>query len=430
MTITRKFGPVQLSEGITAGNALTYFIAATIGICLVICVNLLQPYLLTEHLNIPRQSQGKITGSLGFLQELIVIIAVVPFGWLADRIGRRPIFVLGFILFGIGFILYPLAQSVTELYLFRFVIAVGAAAYSIGLFSISADYPNNQDRGKWTMILTVIQGITSIFAAFYLSKLPKMLKESGIDAISAGQYAFWIIAGMALLTSIIMRWGLASPAIKFSGTTEDEKHNLRDMLATGFNAAKTNPRIGLSYAGGFATRGDFAIIALFLMLWITQAGIAQGMSTADAMAKGGMLFGLSQLAATVWAAIFSPLMDKIDRLTGFVIAMGIATIAYLHMFFLRDPLGAHMLIAVVMLGIAEMSTIVAGQVLITQESPAPLRGRIVGLFTLFGALGIMVGTGLGGFLFDQWMPAAPFVFMGVINLGVFLWALRLRLSGK
>jgi MFS family permease len=202
------------------------------------------------------------------------------------------------------------------------------------------------------------------------------------------------------------------------------------MLATGFNAAKNNPRIGLSYAGGFATRGDFAIIALFLMLWITQAGIAQGMSTADAMAKGGMLFGLSQLAATIWAAIFSPLMDKIDRLTGFVIAMGIATIAYLHMFFLRDPLGTHMLIAVVMLGIAEMSTIVAGQVLITQESPPTLRGRIVGLFTLFGALGIMVGTGLGGFLFDKWMPAAPFVFMGVINLGVFLWALRLRLSGK
>lgn len=235
---------------------------------------------------------------------------------------------------------------------------------------------------------------------------------------------------MALITSVIMRLGLAGSAIKNISSASDynEKHHLRDMLATGFKAAKDNPRIALSYAGGFATRGDFAIITAFLMLWITQAGIQQGMNTGAAMAKAGMLFGLSQFAATVWAAIFSPLMDRINRLTGFVIAMGIASLAYLNMFFIKDPLGSQMMIAVIFLGIAEMSTIVAGQVLITQEAPALLRGRIVGVFTLFGALGIMIATGLGGLLFDKWMPAGPYVFMGMINVLVFSWALRLRLK--
>jgi MFS family permease len=431
-----KFGPALLSEGISRTNALTYFVAAAVGICLVLCVNLLQPYILAEHLKIPRNEQGGITGMLGFLQEVIVIIAVIPFGWLADRIGRRPVFVTGFVLFGLGFLLYPLATSVAELYQFRILIAVGAAAYSIGLFSISADYPNNEYRGKWTMILTIVQGLTaSIIAGPYLAKLPLLFTQRGIDPISAGEYAFWVFGGLALFTAIIMHFGLASPLVekllaKKSAEKNPSENNYtwRDMLTTGFAAARTNPRLALSYAGGFATRGDFAIITAFLMLWITQAGIQNGLATGQAMAKAGMLFGLSQLAATIWAAFFGPLMDRINRLTGFVIAMGIATVAYLHMFFIRDPLGAHMMIAVVLLGIAEMSTIIAGQVLITQEAPAPQRGRIVGLFSLFGAAGIMVGTGVGGFLFDYWMPAAPYVFMGVINAMVFAWALRLRLK--
>ena len=46
--------------------------------------------------------------------------------------------------------------------------------------------------------------------------------------------------------------------------------------------------------------------------------------------------------------------------------------------------------------------------------------------SLFGALGIMVATALGGVLFDKWMNAGPFVFMGFVNFAVFLWALSIR----
>ena len=419
----RRFGPILLAPGITPGHATTYFMSATVGILLVLCVNLLQPYMLQETLAIPRDKQGGLTGALAFFQEIIILLTVMPLGWLADRIGRRPIFVMGFVLFALGFFLYPLAENQRQLFEYRFIIALGAAAYSIGLFSTSADYPINEHRGKWTMVMTLVQGFTaSLIAGPYLAKLPQLFSERGATAMESAQYAFWLIAALAALAAFFMRFGLAGPSLE----RHQARSPWREMVSTGIAAARTNPRIAVSYAGAFATRGDFVIIASFLMLWVTQAGISQGLPTGEALAKAGFLFGLSQLSATLWSLVMGPLLDRIDRLTGLMLSMAIATVCYLHMFFITDPLGTHMLIAALLLGIAEMSTIVAGQVLITQEAPAEHRGRIVGVFTFFGALGILTGSAAGGFLFDAWHPSGPFVFMGFVNLGVFVWAWRIR----
>ena len=148
--------------------------------------------------------------------------------------------------------------------------------------------------------------------------------------------------------------------------------------------------------------------------------------TAAAMAKGGMLFGICQLAATFWSLVMGPLLDRIDRLTGFIIAMAIASVAYFFIFTVEDPFGAQMIPAVILLGVAEMSTIIAGQVLITQEAPAHRRGSVVGLFSLFGAAGIMVATSIGGVLFDKWTATGPFALMGVVNVLVLIWALMIK----
>lgn len=419
----QKFGPILLSPGINPGNASSYFTAAMIGICMVLFINMVQPYILTEHLAIAVHEQGRLSGLLGGFGELTVLILVLPFGWIADRAGRRPVFISGFLLMALGIALYPLAQSSSELFAFRFIYAVGAAGYAVGLLAISADYPDNKSRGKWAGLLAIVQGLmASLVAGPVLAKLPQWFAEAGADALSAGRYAFWLIAALGILSAVLLRLGLKAGA----GHVE-EQSNFRDVIATGVKAAREKPTIALSYAGAFATRGDFAIITTFLMLWITQAGVASGMSTGEALGRAGMLFGISQLAATLWAPIMGPLLDRINRVTGVAIAMGIASVAYLHIGLVTDPLGTHMLVAVIFLGIAEMSTIMSGQVLLTQEAPEQSRGRIVGLFSAFGSAGMLVSLTLGGVLFDQWMQAGPFVFMGCINLLVLMWAIRVRL---
>jgi hypothetical protein len=79
----------------------------------------------------------------------------------------------------------------------------------------------------------------------------------------------------------------------------------------------------------------------------------------------------------------------------------------------------------------ETSTIISGNALIGQTAPAQIRGTVLGSFALFGALGILIATSLGGRIFDHWMAGGPFVLMGVINSIVLLTAIIIRLkTGK
>ena len=43
-----------------------------------------------------------------------------------------------------------------------------------------------------------------------------------------------------------------------------------------------------------------------------------------------------------------------------------------------------------------------------------------------GAVGILVASKLGGYLFDNWQPAGPFILFGVLALVVLVWALLVK----
>ena len=73
-------------------------------------VNFLQPYLLEEVLQIPRDEQGALTGFLAALQEIGVISLMGLVGALSDRTGRRVLFALGFVIIALGYFLYPAGQ--------------------------------------------------------------------------------------------------------------------------------------------------------------------------------------------------------------------------------------------------------------------------------------------------------------------------------
>ena len=58
------------------------------------------------------------------------------------------------------------------------------------------------------------------------------------------------------------------------------------------------------------------------------------------------------------------------------------------------------------------------------------RGAVIGAFSVAGALGILLTSGVGGTLFDAIDPRAPFVLLGVMNLLVMASALYVRRNEK
>ncbi|MCK6370231.1 MAG: MFS transporter, partial [Gammaproteobacteria bacterium] len=63
---------------------------------------------------------------------------------------------------------------------------------------------------------------------------------------------------------------------------------------------------------------------------------------------------------------------------------------------------------------------------IGQEAPAGIRGSVLGLFNLCGSVGVLCISLTAGYVFDHWMPGAPFVVVGCANLVLFLVALWVR----
>ena len=71
-----RFGPVELAPGVLPRHVTSFIVAALIAISLTIFVNMLQPYVLTEHLRLSSSTHGRISSGLVVMQETIALLLV------------------------------------------------------------------------------------------------------------------------------------------------------------------------------------------------------------------------------------------------------------------------------------------------------------------------------------------------------------------
>ncbi|MDH4023385.1 MAG: MFS transporter [Gammaproteobacteria bacterium] len=423
LPLTVRLGPFWFAPGWSRGNATTVWFASFFTIGLAAFMSFLQPYLLNEVLHIPVTEQGRLTGNLGFLQEVVVIALAGLVGAWSDRVGRRRVYCLGFGLMAAGLVIYPFASNQTELVLYRIAFAMGIAVAPLMLSACVVDASQEKSRGKWVASNNLLQGLGVVAMAVGLANLPLWFAGRGADAVSAGRYAFWTAAAIALLAAAVMAVGL--PRTIPRPATAD-RPSLWASIGRAARLGAANPRLAIAYCGGFIGRGDFVVVGSFFSLWITQAGIASGMSPAASVARAGMFFGLLQLAGMGWAFFMGIIADRVNRVTGVCIAYGLAAGSYLLLGQVADPFAGGFLPIVIFVGIGEISVIVATGALLGQEAPLEERGPVVGLFNASGGLGILFATAAGGYVFDRFGPTAPFTMMAVLNAALLAAAIAVR----
>ena len=128
---TLKLGPLWFQPGVSGINLATMFLGGFGTIAMVSFMSFMQPYVLTELMQIPEEEQGSLTGNLHAFQEILFIATAGLAGALSDKIGRPVVYGIGFVVVASGYLIYPLADSILQLYLFRLVFAVGAATGAI-----------------------------------------------------------------------------------------------------------------------------------------------------------------------------------------------------------------------------------------------------------------------------------------------------------
>jgi MFS family permease len=379
----------------------------------------LQPYLFNAVLQVPIGVQGKLSGNLASFNEIIFLAAASLVGAASDKVGRRPIYALGFVIMAAAYVLYPLATEPAQLFVFRGIFALGAACVSAMLAAIIADYAMESSRGRLVGICFFLNGIGIATLVVFGGRLPRLIESMGVEPVLAARCAYWTVAAMCFLPFLIVAFGLQSGAPARS----EKKEPLLATLRVGLAAAR-DPRVLLAYFSAMVSRGDLAVLSTFFLLWITTYGIGQGLSPAEAQAAGTKFFGLAQIVATLWALVVIFFIDKLDRTLAMALAMTLASASYLLIGSIDDPLGTGMYIAAAFMGIGEMSAILASQSLVGQVAQDRGRGAIIGVFSMFGAAGILAATFIGGILFDAWKPSAPYVLVGVTDgiLAIFAFA--------
>ena len=191
-----------------------------------------------------------------------------------------------------------------------------------------------------------------------------------------------------------------------------------------------NPRIAVAYGAAFIGRGDLVIVTAFLSFWVVQYGIANGIDTAEALKKGGILFAVVQGSSLLWSYFMGLIIDRINRLTALAIGVGIATVGYTGVGLLDDPFASVAFPVAVVLGIGEISVVIGAAALVGQDAPIRIRGTVIGVFSIMGSAGITFATLVGGIVFDRIGPTAPFMMMGMLNLLLLLAAVWLRLRER
>jgi len=117
-------------------------------------------------------AMGTIVSDLGGLEQfvwvtsgyLVASMAGMPiFGKLSDMYGRKRFFIFGLIVFLLGSVLCGIAQTMTQLAIFRAIQGIGGGALMPIAFTIIFDLFPPEQRGKMTGLFGAVFGTSSIF---------------------------------------------------------------------------------------------------------------------------------------------------------------------------------------------------------------------------------------------------------------------------
>ena len=161
------------------------------------------------------QLLGLALGIYGLTQASLQI----PFGMLSDRWGRKPIIVLGLIIFGIGSLIAATADSVHGLLIGRAL--QGAGAVAAALMALAADLTRKECRTKAMACIGI-----SIGAAFSIAFIlgPILYAYIGIKGL------FYLSACLSILAIITLLTIVPNPTKKVRNVNPPNLRDIKSVL--------------------------------------------------------------------------------------------------------------------------------------------------------------------------------------------------------
>lgn len=347
------------------------------------------------------------TGLLTGIYILAIFMFAPMWGKISDRHGRRPVLLLGLIGFAVTVALFTLAETLSLIYMGRFLSGLFAAAITPVAYALIGDHAPSKEWRAHRFALINIAGTAGFFVGPLLGGLVVRVVGKFFVAAPDGALSTPFLAAAFL--------ALVAVAMVFSLVPQATQHQVR---------RSTTPETAID---------RIVLLRLWIVAFVTALAIGAfevGLSLRgkqilglDAASIGMMFAECSLVMFVVQVLVFSPLIKP--ELTRWFVAPGLAILAVSLVVVSLTSTSVSMTIAVALVAASAgiLSPVVTYWVSL---GAGETQGADLGRMTAAASLGQALGSAGAGLFFDSpVLPGAPFTLAAVIVAAGLFASLRL-----
>lgn len=326
--------------------------------------------------------------------NIMQLVFAPIWGTLSDRIGRKPLVSFGLFGFSITFILFGLADSYTEMLVYRILGGIVSAAALPTVTAMVADWLPSDERSKGMGIIGAGIGLSFVFGPV----IGGLLSGYGFAV------PFYASGIVALLTFFVILFALPEslPKEKRTGQTRESQGN---PLVSLFGSLSL--LYGILFVVSFAFSGLETTFALYIH-------DLYGFTSKD---LGYMFLVMGLIAAIVQGGLIGRMVKRMGDAVVLVFGMVLYGIG-----FFAIPLSGNFWVLALIL-----SLFGAGQGMIRATATAMITQRTTqgqgvtsGAISSMDSLGRILGPLAGGAVY-QFSHSGPFLLGGVLMVLILLW---------
>ncbi len=364
-------------------------------------IHSLLPVFLVSVLNASALSLGLIEG----VAEATAAVAKVFSGSLSDYLGRRKLLtVIGYGLAAVSKPLFPLAGSVTWIFAARFIDRIGKGIRGAPRDALIGELAPPHLRGASYGLRQSLDTVGA-FTGPLLAMVFMIVLANDIQAV------FWIGVIPAFISIAILIAAVREPAAARPVDGVRRAIHFQDLHKIG------TPYWWLVIVGAVLAVARFS--EAFLVLRAANAGLA--------MAFVPVVFIVMNVVYALSAYPAGSLSDRTDR--RFVLALGFLILIAADAVLALATGIWQVMAGAVLWGLHMGLTQGLLTAMVTDTTPAHIRGTAFGMFNLVTGLALLAGNVIAGLLWDHYGPSSTFLCGAVIAAIALAGLIAVRGSG-
>jgi len=330
---------------------------------------------------------GLALGMYGFTMAMLQI----PFGWLSDRIGRKPVIAAGLLIFAAGSVVAAMADDIWMVIAGRAL--QGAGAIAAAMMALLADLTREEVRTKAMAVVGMTIGMSFTVA---LIAGPLLGAWVGVEGI------FWLTALFALLSIAVLYLVVPEP---------DHLSMHRDVEAMPgeFGRILRNPQLLRLDAGIFLLHG------ILMALFVAMPFVLRDHLDIAAIDHPWVYLPVLLVALVVMVPLIIVAEKKGKMKQVFLIAIGLIALSCLLLALWHDSMVsvmASLLLFFIAFNVLEATL----PSLISRMAPIDAKGTAMGVYSTSQFFGAFVGGATGGWCYGQYGVQGIFYGAAVMTL--------------